>query len=181
MDESRFDAISQTLGTVGARRVALQALIGTTMAAGLAHLGLGDAAAKHKHKKKRHHRKPPKLHRNEFGCVNVGQACRGKDTNCCSGICQGPVPKHGSQDLSVCVAHNELDCAAGADNCQALAPCGNGGLCYRTTGQAGFCSLGGVCSPCKTDTDCEAAFGPGAACGVCATCPGGTLCAPPKV
>jgi hypothetical protein len=178
MDESRFDAISKTLGAAGSRRSALRTGIGITIAFGLARLGLGDAAAK---KKRKHRKKPKKLARNAFGCVNVGGACRGNDANCCSGICQGPVPKHGNTDTSVCVAHNEGDCAAGADNCQALATCGTNGVCYQTTGQASFCAAYGQCAGCKKDEDCEPVFGLGAACGVCTTCPSGTLCAPPHV
>jgi hypothetical protein len=58
-----------------------------------------------------------------------------------------------------------------------LSPCGTGGVCYQTTGQASFCAEFGTCSACKKDADCEASHGPGAACAVCATCPGGTLCA----
>jgi hypothetical protein len=55
-------------------------------------LGLGAASfpdvlqAKMKRKKLKH---------NQFGCVEVGNACRGNCANCCSGICQGKKPKKG--------------------------------------------------------------------------------------
>lgn len=180
MDESRFDAITRILGISRSRRLALRSVAGVAVAAGLARLGPGGATAKNK--KSKHRRKWKKLQKNAFGCVNVGGACRGKDANCCSGICEG-LPKYGSKkDTSRCVAHNELDCALGADTCQALAPCGPGGSCYQTTGQSSFCAAFAFCRDCQRDADCEPEFGEGAACGAgCDFCPTGTVCAPPLV
>jgi hypothetical protein len=169
MDGSRFDAISKTLGTAGTRRVALRTGIGISIAAGLARLGLSSTTAKKKQRKRR--KKWKKLQKNAFGCVNVGGACRGKDANCCSGICQG-LPKYGSKkDTSRCVAHDVLDCVAGANTClQGAVACGPNadGECYQTTGQAGFCAGSGTCLACAKDADCAAlGYGPGAACVVC--------------
>jgi hypothetical protein len=179
MDQMRFDAMAKSFGAAGSRRMALRSVAGIGVASGLAWLGLGSATAKKKRRK--HRTKWKKLQKNAYGCVKVGGACRGKDANCCSGICEG-LPKYGSKkDTSKCVAHNTLNCPPGADNCQQLGECGPGGVCYQTTGGAGFCAIYGSCSSCQKDTDCETAFGPGAACGVCANCPGGTLCAPPKI
>lgn len=183
MYNTRFDALTRTFGGTASRRATLRAIVGMPITSGLASLGRGVALAKNKNKKKRRRRRKPKpLQRNAFGCVNVGGDCRGKDANCCSGLCQGPVPKHGSQDLSVCVAHNELDCPPGADFCAGnQAACGTQKTaCFQTTGEASFCAfaLTGMCHACKKDIDCEALQGPGAACIVCANCAAtdGTAC-----
>ncbi len=107
-------------------------------------------------------RRAPQL--NEFGCVDVGKGCRGKDELCCSGICQGKAPKRGKRDRSKCVAHNTGGCLPGQET--VATPCGTGGFCARTTGNAGFCLMPatGICTNCRKDAECEAALGPGAAC-----------------
>jgi hypothetical protein len=130
---------------------------------GLTAAGLPVSVAKNR----RH--KPKK---NEFGCLNVGKPCNGKNHKCCSGICKGKRPKKGKKDKSKCVAHNVAGCQVGQDGCLNLdAACGIAGLCYRTTGKAGFCGTSGSCTGCKKDTECEAEHGPGAACVVCPGCP----------
>jgi hypothetical protein len=130
--------------------------------------------------------KKQKLKRNEFGCVNVGGKCRGKDANCCSNICQGKKPKQGKKDKSHCVAHDEQGCSAGqaGDSCGGAdvlctTSAGTDGVCETTTGNAGYCASDGSCFPCQKDRDCQSQsqFGPRAACARCATCPGGTICA----
>jgi hypothetical protein len=142
---------------------------------------------------------PPPLVFNQFGCIDVGQPCRGDSTNCCSGICQGAAPAAGEPDTSVCVGHHNASiCFADSDTCTLGVPvacnlnkpkCS----CYLTTGNAGFCAdfttlddYADICRPCTRDTDCQAEFGPGAAClvfkGACsAACPttGRTACAVP--
>jgi hypothetical protein len=121
-------------------------------------------------------RKKPQL--NAFGCLNVGQKCRGNNGLCCSGICQGKKPKQGKKDKSQCVAHDTGECQAEQDSCLAEEEirCGtaNGGACVRTTGKAGFCGGGsGACIACEKDTDCQTlGFGENAACVVCRSqCP----------
>jgi hypothetical protein len=71
------------------------------------------------------------------------------------------------------VAHNEGICQAGQDDCQGVqVACGPQAFCTRTTGNANFCAGLGQCRACARDPDCEAEFGPGAACIVCASsCP----------
>jgi hypothetical protein len=133
-------------------------------------------------KKKKRKKKKPQV--NAFGCLDVGKACGGNSGLCCSGICQGKKPKKGKLDKSRCVGHNVLDCPDGADTCQdAPVSCGTGGdgLCFHTTGQASFCaSGGGDCFACTKDVECEADFGPGAACVGCAEfcAVTGTACQP---
>jgi hypothetical protein len=172
MDERRFDTITKSLGAPGSRRVALRTAIGITVASALARLSVGRTTAKKKRRK--HRKKWKKLQKNPYGCVNVGGACRGQDANCCSGICEGKKPKKGKQDTSRCVAHNELDCPAGADLCAGNAvACGTQKTaCYQTTGQASFCAFTftGICHACTKDVECEALQGPGAACVVCVDC-----------
>jgi hypothetical protein len=166
MNGARFDRLSRTI----TRRNGL----GLLAAFGLANIAAAQASAK----------KKKTLKKNEYGCVNVGGTCRGKDANCCSGICDGKKPKKGKKDKSRCVAHNVLGCQAGQDQCAGnSAPCGSGpmGFCYRTTGNAGYCGEAGGCLDCQTDADCVAhgGFGAGAACVVCqdeCALTGGTAC-----
>ena len=47
-------------------------------------------------------KKNKKPKNNAFGCLNVGQACNGKNDKCCSGICDGKKPKKGKKDKSKC-------------------------------------------------------------------------------
>ncbi len=171
MDEQQFDRWTRMLAATASRRVARRTLVGSTIAAGLGRLGVDQAAATKKKRKK--------LKKNAYGCVNVGGKCGGRDSHCCSGICKGKKPKKGKKDKSKCRAHNVLDCPAGADACsQSASSCGTqNGVCNQTTGQASFCAAGGNCKPCKKDADCEPTHGPGAACAVCPSCPApGTVC-----
>ena len=181
MDGSLFDTLARSLAHARTRRGALATLLGATL--GL--FSRDDADAKKGKGKK------PKV--NEFGCIDVGKACRGKNGKCCSGICQGKKPKKHRKDKSTCVAHNvgtcTLDsCTAGGDiSCNPANPqC----FCVATTGNAHFCGNVSMppanhCRVCSKDSQCEVEFGPGAACvvfaGLCAPlCPatGGTGCVP---
>jgi hypothetical protein len=177
MDETRFDRLIRSL--TESRRSLLGVALGIAAGAWLAP----EADAEKKKRRKRRKKKQRPVF-NQFGCVNVGGACFGNNANCCSGICEGT----GAE--SRCLAHNALACAVSNDTCQEFTPCGKDGSCYRTTGNAGFCGNQGLCDcgPCARDTDCEAKFGPGAACIVCNTneisCVGvkgsqGTACVPP--
>jgi hypothetical protein len=191
MDGSQFDNLLRSL--TGSRRSLLPGAL--TLVAGWQRIS--EVKAKKKPKNK------PKL--NAFGCLNVGQKCRGKDSTCCSGLCQGKKPKKGQKDKSTCVAHNDGGCTPERSVCvtgSQASLCGPEAVCLATTGNAGFCanvagnsfSQEANCRVCSKDTDCEAAgFGQGAACvllnqGVCATpestCVGfngssGTACLPP--
>lgn len=118
---------------------------------------------------------------NAYGCLEVGQACQGQNTRCCSGVCQGKKPKKGRKDRSRCVAHDDAGCQPEQDSCNVGIPCGPGASCYRTTGDAGFCgdTLGVYCQDCKDDADCVTlGHGQDAACIVCSLCAqlGGTAC-----
>lgn len=169
MDAAGFDTLARSLQRQSARRTAL-GVLGGGLTALLTRIGLDQTDAK----KGKNKKKKPKL--NEFGCVNVGGTCRGKNGLCCSGICQGKKPKKGQKDKSKCVAHNTGGCQPGEDACNSVdVPCGMGGpglfgLCLRTTGQAGFCGGSTFCQDCRKDSDCEATRGPGAACVVCPGC-----------
>jgi hypothetical protein len=174
MKSYRFDALLRAFTT--SRRVLLRG----TLAVPAGWLGVGEVAAR----KKRNKRK--KLKRNSFGCVDVGQACRGNSANCCSSICEGNKPKKGNKDKSRCAAHNVLDCQAGWDGClESGVTCGMDGICWQTTGKASFCGTGdGECFACTKDVDCEPDFGLGAACTVCdgaCAATGGLICRPAAV
>jgi hypothetical protein len=173
MERTRFDRWTRTVSPVLSRR-------GLATALGLVATGIpGLSTAKKK-----------KLKRNSFGCVDVGKACRGKDANCCSGICDGKKPKKGQKDKSRCVAHDEGGCQADQDVCVEGegSDCPNNpeASCWRTTGKGSFCGFGGSsdCADCARDVDCEADFGAGAACVVCPDCldlGGVTGCVPREI
>jgi hypothetical protein len=175
MDATNFDRLTRMLAGSASRRGLIH---GLAIALGLGFTAtdfVGSADAKKKKRKK------PK--KNDFGCLNVGKACNGKDGKCCSGLCKGKRPKKGKKDKSKCVAHDVGSCQADQDSCAGVEiPCGEGATCFRTTGQASFCGgeEAGECVVCKKDTDCESDFGGGAACVVCPNCfETGTACVSP--
>ncbi len=164
MGASRVDGLARALTTAPTRRAVLH---GLAVVAGVASSGPPCAGRAKKHKSK--------VRLNEFGCVNIGGTCRGKDALCCSGICQGKKPKKGKKDTSRCVAHNVGGCTVDRRFCLAglpLAFCSETALCTITTGNAPFCGDGlmnadpeDVCRPCRSDLECEAlGFGEGSAC-----------------
>lgn len=164
MDANRFDRLARARTTSPSRR---RFLGGLAAASGLLAPWASGPVEGRKKKKKRKQKQKLKL--NAFGCVDVGQACRGDDGNCCSGRCAGDAPAKGKADQSRCEAHNVGICEAGDDICVAgTSECGTDGDCFRTTGNGSFCGRDGKCSACRTDSDCVADFGEGAACIVCA-------------
>lgn len=190
MIDPRIEALSRALTRASSRHD----LVRQSFAGGLAallgeRLGLLDVEAKHKRRRRHKHRHrrrtppppppPSPLVFNRFGCIDVGQSCRGNNSLCCSGICEGSAPLTGQPDTSHCVAHNADVCLAGQSFCTGptAVTCGTtgGGFCMTTTGNAGFCfDLGSAdCSvTCTRDPECVASRGPGAACVLCPTCPG---------
>jgi hypothetical protein len=155
MDDIEFDRLT--------RRFVLG---GVAAALGLGTTSLPDGASARRRKKK--------LQFNEFGCVNVGGKCRGKDSVCCSGICKGKKPKKGEKDKSRCVAHDEGGCQAGptsagcgGTNVLCTTSTGQAGGCITTTGNAGYCGASIDCPSCTKDADCQARCGPQAACVLC--------------
>ena len=180
MDASRFDALSRSLGSHACRRGLLGGVL-VTLGRGVLPLVNSEAKQRHRRTKRK------KLQRNEFGCISVGRACRGKDTNCCSGICKGKKPKKGEKDKSKCVGHDASTCLPG----QMESVCGGTdllcttstgdtkGLCETTTGNAAYCVANARCWPCSKDADCHPFCGLQAACfrcaGFCADT-GGTVC-----
>lgn len=177
MNAALFDHKISSFFRASTRRNLLR---GLGAAVALAATGSSGAteARKRKRKDKKKRNKPPQL--NEFGCLDVGQNCRGRGDLCCSGICAGKKPKKGEKDNSECVAHNTGGCTPAENSCGEAnpnIPCGAGGFCLLTTGNAPFCGLPefgqGACAACRADTDCESSFGEGAACVRCATlgCP----------
>lgn len=180
MDANRFDRLARSLTATPSRR---RFLGGLAAASGLlAPWASGPVEGKKKKRKKRKQKQKLKL--NAFGCVDVGQACRGDDGNCCSGRCAGDAPAKGQKDESRCEAHNVGACQAGNDSCgEDIVVCAaNTGACFRTTGNGPVCGKETQCTVCSKDTDCnEEDFGEGAACIVCADCDGvngsqGTAC-----
>jgi hypothetical protein len=171
MHSSRFDAVTRVLAADSSRR-AFGRLV-----AGLGLLSTQRLPTSAKNKK-------PKP--NDFGCLDVGQKCQGKDSKCCSGICDGKKPKHGKKDKSRCVGHDESTCSSGQRSVSCggsqSTPCttsaGTTGRCETTTGNAAYCADIGAreCVACAKDVDCQTLCGPQAACIPCTNCPNGTAC-----
>ena len=171
MDGSHFDHMIRSLAS--SRR----SLLSGALALGAGWFGVPGTEAKKK-------RKPKKAQPNDFGCLNVGAACK-TSGQCCSGICKGKNGKlrcraHGTgtcgvgQTIGFCGGEN-VGCAIGGGNPT--------GVCGTTTGNAGFCVGGGDCFACSKDEECRPFCGPGAACVRCERCAetGGTMCASPGI
>ena len=177
MDGSRFDAFTRCLAEVSARRLVLSRLAAGLLSFTALH-GADAAGAK---QRKRNKRKKKPLPFNEFGCLNVGAKCRGKDELCCSGICQGKKPKKGKRDKRQCVAHDTGGCT-GTDRVCPSVPCttsiGHAGGCMTTTGNAPYCADWVMDIPCSKDADCVPFCGPLAACYVCSGVAGGRCSGP---
>jgi hypothetical protein len=169
MDGSQFDTLIRSLTT--SRR----SLLGGASALAGGWLGVANTEARNKRKKKQKGKKNSrKLVLNQYGCVDAGQACRGNNSLCCSGICEGAAPRKGKPDQSRCVPHNAGVCTLQTNTCEVgvEVPCNPNtplSFCMATTGNAAFCadtSAGASthCRVCSKDTDCQGEFGAGAAC-----------------
>ena len=200
MDHVRFDSLTRSLSAHASRRGFLRSLTGRSLAmlVGFAFVAPNVDAKKKRRKKKKKRTSRPDLVFNPFGCLDIGQSCRGDSSLCCSGICEGTAPRKGKPDTSTCVGHNAGPCTVDTNACElgVELPC-NPNVertnCSLTTGNAAFCAAidpdQGArpnCRSCMKDTDCQVEFGPGAACvvlgGVCtALClaTGRTACFPP--
>lgn len=185
-----IDSLARSTAT-RSRRSALGAALGGLLAGGLALQSEAKNRNQHHRRRNRKNRnknkKKNKAEANAFGCLNVGDRCDSTNLECCSGVCQKESGGKGKNRKSFCVSHDEGSCRPDQDICvgedEAAAQCDVDGICFRTTGQAGFCGRveAGECLACRTDTACEALFGPGAACVVCSDCDdetGGTACVP---
>jgi hypothetical protein len=177
MDASRLDRLTRIFAAGASRRGVLRSL---------ASAGLGVVVSRTPGAVEARKKKPKKLMRNSYGCVDVGLACRGNSGNCCSGICEGKKPKKGKKDRSQCVAHTIGNCPADQVACAVPGTlCGPMSVCVPTTGKACYCAaLGpGACAVCRKDAECVAlGWGPDSACTVVgAGCSqsGGTYCALP--
>src|SRR5215212_2314177 len=176
MDGKRFDSLARRVGRRRSRRDAFQALAAAGLTAASARIGLGTEPAV----------ASQITVERQFNCNAVGEKCNGKDSNCCSGRCQGKgakKDKHGKRDRkdkSQCVAHDQAGCIAGQNTCNdgKRVPCGGGtgGGCLKTTGNASFCGQIQTgqspprlkCFNCEKDSDCvKGGFGKDAACVVC--------------
>lgn len=168
MDGHGFDELVRSL--TGSRRLLLSGAL--VVAAGW--FGGGNAAAR----KRRANKKRKKAKPNAFGCLNVGQRCRGASTLCCSGVCGGKKPKQGKQDKRRCIAHSAGACTPQRSFCivddarDSLCNLPDlNSVCWTTTGNAGFCGTAVgfnpviSCQRCQKDKDCEAlGFQRGSAC-----------------
>jgi hypothetical protein len=186
VDQNRFGALTRLMTTGPSRREVMRGLAGAGLGLGILRLP-GLAKAKKKHKK------APQPVLNEFGCLDVGQPCRGNSALCCSGVSKGKKPKKGKPDKRVCAAHHTGNCTPQRAICEVEAPVlslcdlpSDTSHCVHTTGNAVFCgSLLGFtesihCRACAKDSDCLAfGFAPGSACAILAgsVCDEGAVCA----
>jgi hypothetical protein len=204
MTENRIAVLRHRLSRVPTRRDVLRGIAGAGFGLGVARWqDAAEAKQKHMHNnhksKQRQKYQAPELPQpipNQFGCLGVGQACRGDSSLCCSSICEGGAPKKGKPDTRVCAAHGQGTCDQAApaigtatDPAQALCN-GSIGACLATTAGSIFCGdVSGLsdCASCRTDADCEAlGFPAGSACAVVTgvncvgVCPGGLACVAPR-
>ena len=207
MDDIHFDALTRSLSAGTSRRRFGRVLVGGGLIAllGPAFGPLTVDARKKRHKKRKQQRStphpPPRppLVFNQYGCIAVGQPCRGDSNNCCSGICQGAAPTNGRPDQSRGLAHDTGTCRQDVEGActtsdPMLAPC-NGRAecaCVRTTAGSNYCAAPftgpgtSQCVSCQRDADClaaglprESACAPVSA-GRCAeACPNGMACLAP--
>jgi hypothetical protein len=166
MHATRFDALTRSLGTGASRRGALAGVLGALGALGAGALPLVTGLAKSKKSRNRKKNRPKP---NAYGCLNVGQKCNGKNSKCCSGICQGKKPKRGKKDKRRCVAHDTGGCVVSERQCGAKVPtCTTSvnrvGGCLTTTGNGPYCADFITGHLCSKDADCRAVCGPLAAC-----------------
>src|SRR5688572_5629374 len=119
MDHDRFDGLTRALSAAASRRGIGRALagggLGTILGSAFGALTVDAKKKRHKKNKKRKKRSKPNF--NQYGCLEIGQPCRGHSTRCCSGICQGAAPKQGKKDTSTCVAHDAGVCFPDTDTC----------------------------------------------------------------
>jgi hypothetical protein len=189
MNRNQFDALTRSFGTSTSRRELGRFLaVGGLGALFASAFGTRDVdAKKHKRKKKKKGKKKPETQApsqqefpqpvfNQYGCLEVGQPCRGDSGLCCAGICEGAPPAEGQPDQSRCVAHEVGTCGQNAAGvCLAVNPalslCNNSAcFCFGTTAGSNVC--GDPFSPmrtrgadCQKDADCVAlGFPAGSAC-----------------
>lgn len=179
MENTRFDALSRTLATAGARRRVLGMLAGLPLAAGL--LGAGEAAARGRKAGRQQDRdggaQSEKKHgkgKKRGGCIPTGKRCpnwksrgkKGKKLKC-KDCCQGSFTTNNSGHRicacqpagAVCTEKTARNCCSGV--------CA-GGTCRATTACAAECN--GCCDEngaCQAGTSAEVCGAGGATCSAC--------------
>ena len=150
---------------------------------GLAGAGIAAVVGRWPHAATARKDRKPKMKRNAFGCVNVGDSCR-NDGQCCSGLCVGKKGKRTCRDHdggTGCRAGLIEDGCGGDIDVACTTSTGQPGICNTTTGNAGYCiGIAAVSAKatCTKDEDCRVTCGTEAA--VCITCEGAGACAGPS-
>jgi hypothetical protein len=177
MESTRFDALSRTLATAGARRRVLGFLAGLPLAVGLT--SGGEAAARGRKKGRQQDRKRGRdageeRHKKHKGCIPTGKRCPGKKSKGkkgkrlrCKDCCQGSFTTN-SSGAKVCACQPEgTACTADtASNC-CSGVC-TGGTCQATNGCAAECN--GCCDAsgaCQAGTTAEVCGADGVTCSAC--------------
>lgn len=178
MNHHQFNPVAQALIRCPSRRDVVRGLMGVGLAIGTLRLSHAADAKKRKGKKTKKKQHTPQPVVNAFGCLDIGQRCRGDSSLCCSGVCAGRKPKKGKRDRRVCAAHNAADCSEQRNRCTSTNPitavCNLPDLfssCLVTTGNAPFCGSlfefdsSVHCQACTRDADCLGlGFPAGSAC-----------------
>jgi hypothetical protein len=166
MDRNRFAALKQWMTPGPSRREVVRGLAGAGLGLGFAQLP-DFMEAKKNRKRKKHKKRKPQARPNEFGCLEVNDACA-TEADCCSGMCEGK--KCRAHGTGVCRQDKTGACTASESDVPALT-CGNGCYCLRTTAGSNFCAEPPAaegspkCADCKKDADCLAlGFPAGSAC-----------------
>jgi hypothetical protein len=184
-DALPFDDLLRSLAATPSRRGLTHALAGLALAGPLgALLGLPDAEAKKRHKRKKKKCKKSKRRCGKH-CIPATSCCDDRgcdpDERCQSGACVCAVAccsdaACGTGNLCVngqCIT-GQGTCPTGGDVCQGTGgggDCGAAGVACTcvttTTGEARCASntgLGSICGDCSDDSICVSDFGPGAFC-----------------
>ena len=179
MENTRFDALSRTLATTGARRRVLGLLAGLPLAAGL--MSGGEAPARGRKAGRGQDRaagaQSDKKHgkgKKRGGCIATGKRCpnwksRGKKGKRlkCKDCCQGSFTTNGS-GARVCACRPEGAACSEATARNCCSGVCSGGACQATTSCAAECN--GCCDEsgaCQAGTSAEVCGGGGATCAAC--------------
>ena len=160
MDERWFDGWTKTMAVAGSRRATLRALAGGVLAAGLARLGLAEAAAACKKKGQACDEDQEccgkRCKHGKCLCSKVGKGCKNSD-DCCSsdgvaGTCSGATKTCCRLPNEPCQQNNH--CCFEGSRCEAHAGGGRKRCCL---GQGEFCDFDGGSEACCNGLVCDAA------------------------
>jgi hypothetical protein len=161
MDAEQFDSVAKALGQSNSRRGVVRTLTGAVVGGLLVAVGVGEAGAKKKNKKKKHDNGRRGVKAQGNPCKKGGVPC-GKGKNaCCTG---GKTCQRGLCVTTACAPNCTGKCGGASDGCSGTCDAACPGTCspacsYPTSCRTSvdgmsFCSSGGYCRPCTSDAGC---------------------------